>query len=112
VAADHPKHCAWGGLSATLIVKEHCMARKTACHVLQITSDQNQEVLDSSPKFGISFFPERVFGSGISSASKPTTPIPSIEVCVCKEIGNKDVVFLQTLIPPIDLAETRSHCNP
>jgi len=23
--------------------------------VLQITSDQNQEVLDSSPKFGISF---------------------------------------------------------
>jgi len=46
VVVDHPKHCAWGGLSATLIVKEHCMARKTACHVLQITSDQNQEVLD------------------------------------------------------------------
>ena len=26
--------------------------------------------------------------------------------------GNKDVVFLQTLIPPIDLAERRSYCNP
>ena len=29
------------------------MARKIACHVLQITSDQNQEVLDSSSKFAI-----------------------------------------------------------
>ncbi len=26
--------------------------------------------------------------------------------------GNKDVVFLQTLIPPIDLAERRSYYNP
>ena len=25
--------------------------------------------------------------------------------------GNKDVVFLQTLIPPIDLAERRSYYN-
>ncbi len=62
VAADHPKHYAWGGLSATLIVKEHCMTRKTTYHVLQITTDQNQEVLDSSPKFGISFFPITTFG--------------------------------------------------
>ena len=52
----------WGEAKRISIVKEHCMTRKTACHVLQITSDQNQEVLDSSPKFGISFFPITTFG--------------------------------------------------
>jgi hypothetical protein len=38
VAADHPKHCAWGGLSATLIVKEQQFRDKK--HV------KNKEVLD------------------------------------------------------------------
>ena len=45
----------WGEAKWIQIVKEHGMTRKTACHVLQITLVQNQEVLDSSPKFGISF---------------------------------------------------------
>ena len=67
----------WGEAKRIYIVKEHCMARKTASHVLQIASDQNQEVLDSSPKFGISFFSERIFGSGISSASNSIAPIPA-----------------------------------
>jgi len=38
VAADHPKHCAWGGLSATLIVKEQQLRDKK--HV------KNKELLD------------------------------------------------------------------
>ena len=73
-----PHPVPWGEAKRISIVKEHCMARKTACHVLQITSDQNQEVLDLSPEFGISFFSERIFGSGISSASTAATaPIPA-----------------------------------
>jgi hypothetical protein len=38
---------------------------------------QNQEVLDSSSKFAISFFAERFLGSGISTGFMTVTSIPS-----------------------------------
>jgi hypothetical protein len=51
--SPHPKPR--GEAKCIQIVKEHGMTRKIAWQVLQITSGQNQEVLDSSPKCGISF---------------------------------------------------------
>jgi hypothetical protein len=38
---------------------------------------QNQEVLDLSPKFGISFFAERFLGSTISTGFMTVTLMPS-----------------------------------
>jgi len=38
---------------------------------------QNQEVLDSSSKFAISFFAERFLGSGISAGFMTVTLMPS-----------------------------------
>jgi hypothetical protein len=53
------------------------MACKSACQSLQMTVLQNQEVLDLSPKFAISFFAEHFLGSGISAGFMTVTSIPS-----------------------------------